>query len=406
MEFERATFSEAKGGLKLRFTSQQIYYLLLAMLWSNNILVAYAKVLIGSIPFIGSFSNIFVNVFIIIVFCLSINYINGHVGALGWGLYFIAALIYLFELLGFSSNEMFLQDNLVFFLTETLVFIFVGLSFSNEIEKEVQLLNTISIASVIAVLLYTITHPKNVSFDGGIYQAYVLLPHLMISLYYLFRKTTAVRKILNILIVIAGSILLISYGNRGSVLLFILYIATIIIFYSDRKHRFVKGLIVVGIGMLIYRFFNGILMMLKSIISLFGMSTRVIDYALMGTYISDSSGRNNIQNQVLAAIAERPLLGYGLAGDQFIAGQYSHNLVLEMWSSFGVIIGSIILLLLVYLIIQGYRKAENNDMKAMWIVAFFCGFLKLFISQTFLKEPFFFMLIGLCLCNIRRAKYD
>ena len=129
------------------------------------------------------------------------------------------------------------------------------------------------------------------------------------------------------------------------------------------------------------------------------MSVRII--SLLEADILNSSGRDLILEDLLSAIAKRPLWGYGLAGDMGLIGHYAHNIIVEMWVSFGVIFGSLLFLMIIYILVRGYQKALNADTKKFILLLVCSSFLRLFLSGTFLNEELLFFLFGVCISQIR-----
>ena len=86
---------------------------------------------------------------------------------------------------------------------------------------------------------------------------------------------------------------------------------------------------------------------------------RIIEKILSAEFL-EGSGRNMVHEKVLSAISEKPVLGYGFLGDSgFQNGGYPHNLFLELWVQFGVVIGSILVALVFYLFIKSFIMKKN-----------------------------------------------
>jgi hypothetical protein len=167
------------------------------------------------------------------------------------------------------------------------------------------------------------------------------------------------------------------------------------------------GLLVVVIVATILLFilqFDYFLSLIKGATESLGMSTRFFDL-LSVNELFVSYGREWRAEAVLSGIKENWFLGYGLAGDRILIGDYVHNIVLEFWASFGVIFGTTLFVILLYILVRGMRTGKNQDEKVFILILICCGFLKLFISGTYLDEANFFLLIGLCVFEIRQHRH-
>ena len=133
-----------------------------------------------------------------------------------------------------------------------------------------------------------------------------------------------------------------------------------------------------------------------------GVSSRILDMVISGDIV-DSSGRDIIGENIWNAIIKKPFTGYGLAGDRGLTQlEYSHNLFLEIWCHFGLIFGTILLIILTIMITRGIRS-KNEDLKALVIIMFSFAIVKLFFSSSYMNSQEFFILIGLCI-NIKRSE--
>lgn len=88
-----------------------------------------------------------------------------------------------------------------------------------------------------------------------------------------------------------------------------------------------------------------------------------------------------------------------------MVGVYAHNIALELWVEFGVIIGTIVLVALIVTFLRGYLCSTSSAEKGLIIVLICSSFLKLFLSGSFMDDRWFFALIGLCVGAIRKSKY-
>lgn len=124
--------------------------------------------------------------------------------------------------------------------------------------------------------------------------------------------------------------------------------------------------------------------------------SRTVD-AFMTGEISESNGRLRLWGYAIDAIKDSPLLGHGLFGDRPYVGKgfrwgYSHNMILELWASFG-LIGVLFFLGIVYYIFRFlFLKEYKKERSLLIIIISSC--VKLLISDSFLFLDMFWFFIG------------
>lgn len=161
---------------------------------------------------------------------------------------------------------------------------------------------------------------------------------------------------------------------------------------------------IITAGGVLFLFFDRLLILLYNISLKLGLSIRIFAKFFEGDFFVSSS-RNRIIEVLFEKISEKPVLGYGIAGDRTLVGGYSHNLAVELWVSFGIIIGTILLGVLFFICIKALIKSRKNNVDNMAILLLICcGLINLFLSGSYLSAPYLFLLIGLCISVIRKSK--
>ena len=176
-------------------------------------------------------------------------------------------------------------------------------------------------------------------------------------------------------------------GGRGAVVMFVVFLVLWLLISipdqtiaSYKKILLLGGLSVAAAGILLFwkDLTDGLLSTLKSL----NLNSRNLDMILRGTF-SSSNGRSMIWGNVIEAIKNGGLFGYGMFGERpfvvsiHVAG-YSHNLFLELISGFA-IIG---LLISLYIIVDSVRMlffSKDKEWKMLFFILF-AGSLKLLLS--------------------------
>lgn len=223
---------------------------------------------------------------------------------------------------------------------------------------------------------------------------YMLLPAI-INLY----KNTIKISTSSIVKFITSLLLIIALGSRGAIMCLGVYIIFLII--KNNKKITYKSLLLLSIGILIIFlgiiYFDNIVEALYNVFLNYGIHSRTLDLFMHD--ILHLSGRNHLYDTIIQQIIENPLIGIGIAGDRVFLGGYTHNIFIEILADFGIIIGSIliiILLLICYKAIKNKNKLDS-DIAIIW----FCiGFIPLLVSSSYLINFQFWIFLGLAVRSI------
>lgn len=157
---------------------------------------------------------------------------------------------------------------------------------------------------------------------------------------------------------------------------------------------FLLGVTFVYLEQISYFFFN--------LISAFGMSARIFEKVIEGTFLVDESRMENYWKPLLEIIKNESFFGYGIGGDRVVGGViYAHNIVLELLISFGIVFGTILFIWISTHIFRGFKHSADATSRNMVLVLICSGFVPLFVSGTYLTATSFFLLLGFCTRNIR-----
>jgi O-antigen ligase len=135
------------------------------------------------------------------------------------------------------------------------------------------------------------------------------------------------------------------------------------------------------------------------------MSSRIFDIIVNQGLIQYTSGRDEIVSILINAIRESGFLGYGIGGSWQFVNTYPHNLVIDLWISFGLFFGSLLFIVIIFIQLRGLKACKTLEDKGFLMLLFFCGFFKLFMSYTYIDEPMLYMLLGFAV-GLKRRKYQ
>lgn len=306
-----------------------------------------------------------------------------------------------------ETQKYYTESNMRSIYVEAIPFFILGLNFRLN-QRTLKNLTYISYIAIIINFLYMFLYVGMTSGDGEYFmgQAYTLLPHVMFSINSIFDRTIIKRKFFPVAFSLIGLIFLVAMGTRGPLLIAVVYLAVKLFLSIDKKKPKVIAMVVIlsiGVIWLIASgTYLGLLNRLSDIMLKFGMSTRVIDMLLSDQYLSNTSGRNDIYVLLLEKIAERPVFGYGIFGEEQF-GVFAHNIVLEILLYYGIPIGGTIIIGYLTIVIKAYFKSTNKYAKDL---------ILLFLIMTVVHAPFggshisyyVFFLLGISILEIRQTR--
>lgn len=207
--------------------------------------------------------------------------------------------------------------------------------------------------------------------------------------------------IIDFVLSIIGLISLLLYGSRGS----LVTLLALLIIFLWLKIRNKKILILGCIFLFVFTLFGPMFVstIITKMINL-GIDSRTIEKLINGNLFK-SNDRIMIYEYLISIILKKPILGTGICGDRYFLplrftgtdATYAHNLFIEILVDYGLIIGSLLILLLLYIIIKFLFKEIDISRKAFFYVFFIIGFIQLMISRSWITEPNFFIFFSILL---------
>lgn len=372
------------------------YRILLALLWTQYTVLNFIREIISRIPFIGSLSEIFIPACIVLALIVALPWFVKNIRGSDILFYVSIVVLYLVTMIAFPNNKEFMLENWWRVLIVTALPYFVGLAYSHK--KCFDDLFWCSLASVFFVFLHQIYKLRRgiVLDDDNMYVAYNLLPSIMYLVYYAIDKE---RKIFWIIAGMAIGVIFI-FGTRGPILCIIVFLVAFLlhrtIIYRKKSNYFL--LFILFVTLIVFCVYDDLLIKFISLVAnvfgKFGFSTRIFDFFISGD-ATTSLGREFLKQEIIRAIIENPIKGYGITGDQYLLGVYCHNIFLELWCHFGIIIGSLIILALVALAVTALVKCRNNRKIFFFVVMLISMvYVKLMLSSSYTLEPYFFFMLG------------
>lgn len=377
----------------------KILLYLCIILWSKDSLVRIFWVLMNKlfhIPY--EFTVDFLMPTIIVLLCaFSLPAIKERINKMQIGLYLLFISLFYFSLLN-HPNNVFLNEISSFFPFTILTYIFVGAFFNIHDFKKIFLI--IAVLAVFQDSVFLFVFRNNSSYElieGGEYMtaAYVLLPHVLVLIWNTFENP----KIKNIMLSAYSMFLLLSYGNRGSVVCVLFFIMAYVTIVHLKTLKNWQRISLFAILSTLYYYINIIIIFIQGLLASFGFSTRIFDLLLEEEIGTDNSTQKRLDyyDIALKGLDNGDVIGYGMAGDRLLlSGSFSHNIIIESIVSYGYVFGTLFLLMISALIMNAFRRLKHHDEMIFFFLLLCIGFVPLFISGSYVDSIHFYMFLGYC----------
>ena len=161
---------------------------------------------------------------------------------------------------------------------------------------------------------------------------------------------------------------------------------------------------------------HSILISLSKVLENAGISSRTINILLSGAEaVTNNTGRSVIWGNCQKAIIEKPWTGYGIGGErnlyllgtQYISvlgGVYAHNFCYEILLDFGVVIGSLVLLIIAWKSLCIMKSNRLVLIKQLFTILFLATAFKLWFSSSIWSDIDVYVCLGVAMNYYRSVK--
>lgn len=215
-----------------------------------------------------------------------------------------------------------------------------------------------------------------------------------------------IRKNLWATVIIIPSILsVLTGGSRGAaiVLLFLLFFVLIykVFIQQEKQHnQFRKYFIftlLFGFLLLFILNFSPIISQINNLLDNFGISSRTLNYLESSEILFDES-RTVIFKEAISRLFDN-FFGHGIFMDRLLlsSNQYVHNFFLELLFNYGLFVGFIMILIVVFNTFRAIRisiEMKNPLLVYMLIFSIVYIYIKFMISGSYLQSSEFFLALG------------
>lgn len=320
------------------------------------------RVLLSAFPILFAFLYIFKRKFLLMII-----------------VYIVALLTLLFHCLLFPSNVEYIRLHSLRFLLPIVIPTMLAVISVKRFEIFEKVLYIVSWFTFMLAFIYSLTYMiglffidnYNMSFSYGL-----LLPTLI-----LFSR----KKWYSILASFIMLFLIITIGSRGAAVVIIIYFIYDM-FFNNRKMIpifIISSFILLASLPFILDFLGNI-----------GIQSRTL-WLLAEGNIAHDSGRSDLYTKMLDIFWENPILGIGLYGDRVhLYGVYCHNILLELYLDWGIILATILIVFFIYKWIKIFISLDviNKNKIIMFGLA---TILPLWVSGSYLDSYDMALFLGI-----------
>lgn len=393
-------------GVHIPFNKDLMLNIMLCIAWVP-ILLLYVRGVYIRVPFIGEENvdkAIAISV-VISVLCALPALINRF--CLFDYIFYILNVFYLLSCyVFFPENEPYLNEFASECIFCVFTYYFIGRLF--DIEKIWSVLLILSTICIFAdIYYYIIFSPQHkaaneiMSFDN-MDGAYKILPHVALLLWSTLEKF----RIWKVLVTLVGVIFLLSCGTRGPLLCLGFFGIVYFLFFMNFKGAIYVKAGILTIAALLIATLNTTLYYITLLFTNLNLSTRILEFFATGDMGNDTS-RSVLRDNLEHVLDNGDhFWGLGAFGSRNYNIVYSHFLPLDLACTYGYFLGYILLFLLTCLIVTALWMSRGSKRQVFIVFLFSISIVKLMLSNLFLMEPFFYMLIGACMTEIINKQHS
>lgn len=270
-----------------------------------------------------------------------------------------------------------------------------------DIKKFCKIFLIYNIITVALYLLAIIINAEKVHEDYMTFGYYSIFSLSFVLIYSYYHKNIP----LLVMSIIAIPIIIVN-GNRGTILVATTAIIAMLLFSNTKKWKkiiFVCVLIIAAMNITTI-----VKSSLDFLVARFNISNNYSVRNLYAMIESDDTenslgGRSAIYEEAIQEIKDNTITGMGIAGFQAKYGYFPHNIFLDIYVTFGIIIGTMYLVYIINIGIHTYKiSKENMEIKILFIFMV-SNIMKLMLSKTFVYDPTIWLYISLG--NFINTKY-
>lgn len=278
---------------------------------------------------------------------------------------FIVTNLFLFSMYIYGNNYMIAEKILN---DQALIIVVMALFFSTEISPNKRLKDLKVVAYI--MILINIVSLLNGGFISSENETFSYMGFgYGTTLYWtiITRFAFVERKPLQIVTAIIVALLIAIFGNRGALIVILVVVTVFSIIYTKLLTKVVLFLTISVVSLWGFFNFYSILNVMAKISERLGIPSYIFHRLSNNEFFSES-GRDLIREKSLGLIQNKPFIGHGIAGDRIYIGTHAHNIFLELFIDFGIILGAIFSIVLISIMLHMLILKGNDAWRDLFLV--------------------------------------
>lgn len=197
---------------------------------------------------------------------------------------------------------------------------------------------------------------------------------------------------------------IVSFGSRGPLVSLVVFS---VVYYTILNFKKNPMMVFGGFFICLILFFNlnSILSGIGQMLNSCGIHSRTINLIFSGEQEIHLSRRDELANQLIPILNQSPLEIRGINAEWNILGIYAHNIFLEIFFQFGLILGSLILLYILIRLVKTLRMDITKEMSVFALIFMCNSFSQSLVSGSIWTLPYFWLWISLVYSYNRHKQY-
>ena len=369
-------------------------------------IMSIKNILVVSNPFLLSLNDV-LNAYLFFVigamYLWGFRYVCRRMKKSSIAILIASAVIICVSALMFNENIPFIRE----LLPRTILYSFLGflyISSINNYQYFLDYMTRFSYVIVFASMVSAYMFMQNVGAENLASQySQALSYYTSIGVMFLLYKYVRDDMKTDLLMVAAGVFVIVVLGSRMHMVNTLSYVALAYVrrIRSEAK-SVIRMVLLLTLGFLVVLNVDVMANKLNEILVGQGIYSRTLTLLVSGRIMYPSS-RDVIHDVILNEFYERPLVGIGIGGSYLVAGTSSHSMYLEILTTFGLIIGSIVFAFLFYTIARGLQVSRGNMARELiWI--YMCLVIpRGFVGGELWDNHDLWRLLGVCISVITNA---
>ena len=379
------------------FTEREAFLnLLVCMVW-GMMLFDYLRGIVNHLPVVNNFTDQIEIGCVLLPLCLAMPTLLTKFTLLDYGIFFFWVILFVCDYALHPDNTLAQNEFALQCLCVAYPAYFIGRII--DIRKFYHAFFLISTVCILMSLYYffhyiqTAKSIADIESNENMYAAYCALPHVTLMLWAALRHFNIVAMLLTL----AGVVFLLSCGTRGPLLCLGVFGMCYFLGFMNFKHAYVVKGILLGVATLALCFLKEIMVGLVLLFTRLHLSTRVIEKFLSGE-IGNDTGRESVRRALLNYMdTYGDFFGLGYFGSTRFGYAYPHHFYVDFCITYGYVIGTALFAVCLLLLGSSLLKARTTEARVFLCLLTSITVVKYFMSNTFVSDPFFFMLLGYCM---------